>query len=298
MARKSRQDTSQPLHRAAEDLRRVLVDTATERATAEVARHVDNAVTKALARTTSKLEEKGLLAESLDFWTRNSVGIRKPRISRSDIAEVAIRVADAEGFDAVSMRRLAIELDVGTMTLYHYLRTKDELLTLLVDTVIGEVLLPPGQKLPKRWKPAAMLIATRSRDALRHHPWVLDITDAPRVGPNALAQFDQCLQALDSYDGSLNDKLDLLAAVDEYVIGFCAQERTNDRHGEKSSAGALVDYIEELVSEGSHPALSALTTTLGVRELWSQVVAHAGSADRFERNLTRLLTGFDSRRKR
>ena len=53
-----------------------------------------------------------------------------------------MRIADAEGFDAVSMRRIAAELDAGTMTLYHYVRTKDELLTLVIDAVMGEVVVP------------------------------------------------------------------------------------------------------------------------------------------------------------
>ena len=51
-------------------------------------------------------------------------GSRKPRFSRDDIARAALRIADAEGFDALSMRRLAAELDAGTMTLYHYVRPR------------------------------------------------------------------------------------------------------------------------------------------------------------------------------
>ena len=62
------------------------------------------------------------------MWTRADRGSRKPRFNRDDIAAAAIRIADTEGFEAVSMRRLAAELDAGTMSLYHYVRTKDELL--------------------------------------------------------------------------------------------------------------------------------------------------------------------------
>ena len=77
------------------------------------------------------------------MWTRGDRGSRKPRFNRDDIAAAAIRIADGEGFEAVSMRRLAAELDAGTMSLYHYVRTKDELLTLVVDALLGEVVLPP-----------------------------------------------------------------------------------------------------------------------------------------------------------
>ena len=56
-----------------------------------------------------------------------------------------MRIADAEGIDALSMRRLAAELDAGTMTLYHYVHTKDELLALVTDAVMGEVVAAGGR---------------------------------------------------------------------------------------------------------------------------------------------------------
>src|SRR4051812_43136392 len=74
---------------------------------------------------------------ALDLWTRPSPSARRPRFTRDEIAATAMRIADTEGFAAVSMRRIASELDSGTMTLYHYVRTKDELLTLIVDTIMG-----------------------------------------------------------------------------------------------------------------------------------------------------------------
>ena len=58
-------------------------------------------------------------------------GTRQPRFTRDAIASVAVRIADTEGLDALSMRRLAAELGAGTMTLYHYVHTKDELLALV-----------------------------------------------------------------------------------------------------------------------------------------------------------------------
>ena len=60
-----------------------------------------------------------------------------PAAAGTQIAAAAVRIADAEGFEAVSMRRLAAELDAGTMTLYHYVRTKDELLALVTDAVMA-----------------------------------------------------------------------------------------------------------------------------------------------------------------
>ena len=97
-------------------------------------------------KTKHKAEVLDRIGEGLgtfDLWTRTEPSPRKPRFTRDDITAAAVRIADTEGFDALSMRRLATELDAGTMTLYHYVRTKDELLTLAVDEVMCEVVLGP-----------------------------------------------------------------------------------------------------------------------------------------------------------
>ena len=105
---------------------------------------------KKAARAAEQLRPAATHLEMLDVWTRTEPTGRQPRFTRDEIAAAAMRIADAEGFDAVSMRRIASELDAGTMTLYHYVRTKDELLTLVVDAVMGEVVLPPDEPLPPR----------------------------------------------------------------------------------------------------------------------------------------------------
>src|SRR5262245_27967501 len=84
-----------------------------------------------LTRKAAQLDQISARLASLDVWTRPEPGSRKPRFNRDEIAAAAVRIADAEGLEALSMRRLAVELDAGTMTLYHYVRTKDELLALV-----------------------------------------------------------------------------------------------------------------------------------------------------------------------
>ena len=74
------------------------------------------------------------------------------RFTRDEIARGRDPHRRPEGFDAVSMRRIAAELDAGTMTLYHYVRTKDELLTLVTDAVMGEVVVPPTSEIPTDWR--------------------------------------------------------------------------------------------------------------------------------------------------
>ena len=71
------------------------------------------------------------------------------------------------------------------------------------------------------------MIAHRSRDVIRRHPWTLDIRDDPTPGPNGVRHFDQSMQAVMPLDISLAERFDLITAVDEYVFGFCMNERNN-----------------------------------------------------------------------
>src|SRR6187200_555611 len=92
------------------------------------------------------------------IWTHPEPGMRRAGHTREQIAQAALRIADTEGFEAVSMRRIAGELRAGTMTLYHYVRDKGELLSLMDDAVMGEVLVPDDE-LSADWREALTAIA-------------------------------------------------------------------------------------------------------------------------------------------
>src|SRR4030095_7141009 len=85
------------------------------------------------------------------IWVRPAPGERKPAHTRERIAAVALQIADAEGVDAVTMRRVAAELGAGTMTLYHYVRNKRELTALMDDAIMGELLVPEDE-LAEGWR--------------------------------------------------------------------------------------------------------------------------------------------------
>ena len=238
------------------------------------------------------LERMGAQLRALDVWTREAPPSRRPRFTREEIAATAIRIADTEGFVAVSMRRLAAELGVATMSLYHYVRTKDELLSLLIDTVMGEVVLPPDEPLPADGPAALTIIACRSRDAMHRHPWMLDVTDHPALGPNSVRHFDQTLQAVASVPVPLADKLDMVAAVDEYVFGYYVTERSNfGPSGDGPIDAEMIAYVDGLVRTGDYPEIGALVEEYGFDEVWTTVETHLRDPGRFERNLVRLLDG-------
>ena len=280
-----------PTSPSADVVRQFVLDTATDKINAKITKQADKVAAKT-AKHAETLDRLAAHLETIDVWTRTDRANRKPRFNRGDIAAAAIRIADAEGFEAVSMRRLAAELDAGTMTLYHYVHTKDELLTLIVDAFLGEVVLPPGQRLPRDWRVAITMIGRRTRDALRRHPWILDIADDPSIGPNAMRHFDQSWQALAALEASIEDKLDLITVVDEYVFGFCLHER-NNLTGDVNDA-EMVDYIAALLRDDDYPALAGMVSELGLESLWSRIHTHARGAGRFDRNLARLLAGFEA----
>jgi len=307
MATKKRPPRRDHPHPTAESIRDHLVDTAMEKAVEKAAvkmEHTLNAKATKAARQKERLSKKAARAaeqldrlsshlEMLEVWTRSEPGGRQPRFTRDQIAAAAIRIADEEGADALSMRRIASELDAGTMTLYHYVRTKDELLTLVADAIMGELVLGPDEPMPPAWRDAVMLIAERTRAVLQRHPWILDIADDPAIGPNGVRHFDESLQAVSTIDADIATKFDIVSAVDEYVFGYCLNQRNNAQNEPIVDEG-MVDYVEGLLETGQYPALSALADELGLLESWRRVEAHMRDETRFRRNLVRLLDGIEA----
>ena len=270
-----------------------LSETITDKINDKINDSADKVARKA-ARHIENLDRLAAHLEVLDVWTRTEPGSRRPRFTREEIATAAIRIADEEGFDAVSMRRIAADLGAGTMTLYHYVRTKDELLTLVTDTLMAELVVP-AEEMPAGWREAMVAIAQRSRAMLQRHPWVLDIADDPNLGPNSVRHFDQSLQAVASLDVSLEDKLDVMTVVDEYVFGYCLHERTNFHDDQVEVASPqLIEYVKELADTGDYPHVAGLMNDYGVDGAWERITASAFDPDRFERNLRRILDGFEA----
>ena len=273
----------------AEALRQLVVDAATEK----IARKAEAQTAKVRAKAAkhvAALERLAAHLDAVDVWIRAEPGSRRPRLSREQIAAVAVRIADAEGIDAVSMRRIAAELEAGTMTLYHYVRTKDELMALVTDAVMHELVLTDD--LPDGWRDAMRVIAHRTRDTLTRHPWMLDIADDPAIGPNSVRHFDQCLRALRGLDVPLGSKLDVLMAVDEYVFGYCLHQRTTFDE-DPAATTEMMTYVGELLGSGDFPELARLVDGEGLSATWSHIHVHAHDPERFDRNLERLLDGIE-----
>ena len=99
---------------------------------------------------------------------RESTAERRVPLNRERVLAAAVELADREGIDALSMRRLGQELSVEAMALYNHVANKDDLLNGMVDAVVGEVDLTDGDA---DWKAAARARILSARRVMRSHPW-------------------------------------------------------------------------------------------------------------------------------
>jgi AcrR family transcriptional regulator len=226
------------------------------------------------------------------IWLREEPSARRPGHSRAEIARAAVEIADAEGFDAVSMRRVAQQLGAGTMTLYHYVRNKDELITLMVDAVMGE-LLSPERELAGGWRNAMAQIAMGSRQAFQRHRWALDRLGDGRPGPNGMRHFEQSLRAVADLDLSPYARFELIGQVDDYVFGFAlreAQEFDEHRRGWPPQVRA---FFQRELDSGDFPLVREFLGADADAGI-DRVAEILFREHRFERGLERLLDGIEA----
>lgn len=240
------------------------------------------------------------------IWARpEPTGRRAPR-SRADIAQAAIAVADAEGIDAVSMRRVATELGLGTMSLYHYVRGKDELIDLMSDGILGAQLVDEAQ-LRQGWRPALRAIAVATRRNFERHPWIIGaMQPRPRAvpGPSSLRHFDQSVGAVADLDVDLKTKMEIVALIDDYVFGvslraYLAGLEERVVQAEPGWMQAVFDYMAVELETGAYPNVQRIVDenrAAGGKD--EDLPAMALDEGRFERGLERLLDGIELELKR
>src|SRR6266700_1877830 len=129
-----------------------------------------------------------------------------PAYSRDQITAAAIKIADADGLDALSMRRVARELGAGTMSLYRYVRNKDDLLELMVDAVLGETI-PEDFARTGDWRADLRALARLMRAGMTCHPWILARPDPLSFGPNTFRVSETILSCVDGIGLSIDQMM-------------------------------------------------------------------------------------------
>lgn len=184
---------------------------------------------------------------------------RSPRapLSRQRALSAAVALADREGLGSLTMRRLARELDVEAMSLYHHLANKDVILDGMVEMVFGEIELPSQDT---DWKLAMRRRGTSVRSALTRHPWAISIMESRRSpGPATLGHLDAMIGCCRRAGFSVPMAAHAVSLIDSYIYGFVLQE-VNLPFDDPSELEEVVEEILPDLSPEHYPHLLELTT--------------------------------------
>ena len=203
-------------------------------------------------------DNDNLIPPSIELaWGRRRRPTRgpKPGLTLDRIVAAGIEVARTEGVGALSMTRVAAELGFGTMSLYRYVASKDELLTLMVDSAVGT---PPPAPPDEDWRAGLTRWAVGVRGAYQRHPWALRVPiSAPPLGPNNVAWLENALRALRGTPLSEQHKLSTVLLVS----GFVRNDVTLDLDLAAGAGGQQVmptyaRMLGALIEGGDFPALA------------------------------------------
>jgi AcrR family transcriptional regulator len=143
-------------------------------------------------------------------------------LTRDRVLRAAVDLADRDGIGSLSMRKLAQELGVEAMSLYHHVASKDVILDGLIDLVFSEIDLPLGEA---DWKAAMRRRAISAREALRRHPWATGLMESRSTpGPATLRHHDAVLGILRNAGFPLELAAHAYSLLDSYIYGFALQE--------------------------------------------------------------------------
>ena len=143
-------------------------------------------------------------------------------LSKRRVAVEAVRLADRDGVDGVSMRRLAGVLGAGAMSLYHYVANKDELLDAMIDIVFDEIELPPAGS---DWQSAMRRRAISAREILARHPWAIGLMESRTTpGPANLRHREAVTACLRTAGFTVVMATHANWLLDSYIYGFALQE--------------------------------------------------------------------------
>ena len=174
----------------------------------------------------------------------------KVPLSRERALAAAVALADREGIGALTMRKLAEELGVEAMSLYHHVANKEEILDGMVDMVFAEIDLPRSDM---DWKAAMRERATSVRAALRRHPWSVSIMESrTSPGPATLRHHDAVIGCCRAAGFSLPMTAHAFSMIDSYIFGFVMQE-VNLPFDNGDDLQDLAASMEPLFAAGSYP---------------------------------------------
>jgi AcrR family transcriptional regulator len=201
-------------------------------------------------------------------------------LSKDRVLSAALALADAEGIEALSMRRLAKELGVEAMSLYNHVANKDEILDAIVDLVAGEFDLPSDTG---DWKSAMRRHLTSARDVLLRHRWATALWMRQGGGTARLRNGDWMLRTLREAGFSKDLMYHAFHILESYVQGYTLQQLNFPYKGEELK-GMATSFLQQLPAD-EYPDL--------VEHIRQHLEPHDEGPGGFEMGLGLILDGLE-----
>jgi AcrR family transcriptional regulator len=226
-------------------------------------------------------------AEYVNIWMRPERPAYgpKPVYSRGQITETVIRIADAEGLEAATMRRIAAEIGGGAMSLYRYVPSRDDLVELMADQIMGEIDvagMPSGD-----WRTDLTRYADGLRAMWLRHPWIASVQRSlPSFGPCQLLLIERLMGVLDDVI-PIDENLGLIAMLSGYIEGTVREEISSAKELRRSGLSESEwmarshPYVAQLVKSGEYPMFTKIV--MQARQ------PHLSRDDQFRAGLQRVL---------
>ncbi len=175
-------------------------------------------------------------------------------LSRDRVLEAAVALADEDGLEAVSMRRLGQVLRVEAMSLYKHVANKDDILDGIADLVVGDFEVPSGDV---DWKAAIRRSAISAHQTLLRHPWASSLIESRlSAGPARLRYLDAVIGVLSAAGFSMPVAVRAIMALDSHTYGFVLQELAWPFDDE--NAAEVAAAFAQALPAGDYPNLLAM----------------------------------------
>jgi AcrR family transcriptional regulator len=242
------------------------------------------------------------------LWGTRQLPRRGPKhtLTTAQVIAAAVEIADGDqDLAALSMRRVAESLGVGTMSLYTYIASREELVEAMLDKVYGEAVQRLGPRGDAGWEDGLRQVAQVNWDLYLRHPWVLQVfTGRPPLGPHAIAKYERELSVIDGV-GLTDVEMDaVITLVHTHVEGVARRRIEADRAVRRTgiSDAQWWQRVQPLVAEVFDPAQFPISARVGQAAGQAHQAAHnpehayAFGLDRLLQGVATLVRGRESGR--
>jgi AcrR family transcriptional regulator len=212
----------------------------------------------------------------------------KPRapLSRERVLRAALVLADRDGIESLTMRKIGQELGVEAMSLYNHVANKDDILDGIVDLVFSEIAVPSHQV---DWKTAMRQRAISARDVLLRHPWATTLMQSrTKPGPATLRHHNSVIGRLREAGFTVEMAAHAFSVMDGYIYGFALQQMNLPYHTSEESAEVAENILRQLAAD-EYPHLAEMIIEHALKPGYDY-------AEEFEFGLDLILDGLEKLR--